>query len=166
MLDKFLVILAVAAFIQRADGRILIVKKSKEEKVDGGLWTVPGGKVDPDEHIIAALKRETKEECNLDIESYGWLNEDVFESGGKYFHGHHFICSVSNPEDVKLEKKLLEFQWVNGEELGAYEFHPNIRKELEYILSDDSCCGDEGECAHGEQECCGGVGGEGCHCGK
>lgn len=82
MLEKYNIVLAVAAFIKRDDGRILIVKKSPEEKVDGGLWTVPGGKVEPSEHIIDALKRETKEESNLEIESYGWLNEDVFESGG------------------------------------------------------------------------------------
>lgn len=44
MLESYLVILAVAAFIFDDKGRILLVKKSLREKVDPGLWVVPGGR--------------------------------------------------------------------------------------------------------------------------
>ena len=134
MLEKYLVILCVGAFIRDSEGKILIVKKSLEEKVDGGLWTVPGGKIEPEEHIIDGLKREVMEEVGLHISSYEWLNEDVFPSGGYYFHGHHYLCTAE-PGKIKLEQKLENYAWITKEDLDSYEFHPNIRKELDFVFS-------------------------------
>lgn len=134
MLEKYLLVLCVGAFIRNDEGKILIVKKSLEEKVDGGLWTVPGGKIEPEEYIIDGLKREVLEEVGLHITGYKWLNEDVFPSGGYQFHGHHFLCRAE-PGEVKLERKLEEYAWIGQDDLNKYEFHPNIRKELEFILS-------------------------------
>ena len=134
MLDHFSVILAVAAFIKNKDGHILIVKKSAAEKVDGGLWTVPGGKVDQTEPILDALKREVFEEAGVHIITHEWIGEDVFESGGFWYHGQHFLCSVENTS-VTLEKKLLEYAWITAEDLSQYEFHPNIRARLQKIFS-------------------------------
>ncbi len=134
MLEKYLLVLCVGAFIRNDEDKILIVKKSWEEKVDGGLWTVPGGKIEPEEYIIDGLKREVLEEAGLHITSYEWLNEDVFPSGGYQFHGHHFLCRAE-PGEVQLEKKLEAYAWIGLNELNNYEFHPNIRRELELILS-------------------------------
>lgn len=134
MLTNYLVILAVAAFIRDETGRILIVKKSPGEKVDGGLWTVPGGKVNPKENVIDALIREVTEEVGLKITYCKWIGEDVFESGGHWFHGEHFICSVHDTTTVTLEKKLLEYKWVTKEKMSTYEFHPNIKKRLLYLF--------------------------------
>ncbi len=133
-LDKYHVVLACAAFIVNRENKILIVKKSPDEKVDGGLWTVPGGKVEPTEHILDALKREAKEESNMDLVDYMWLNEDVFEGGGSYYHGQHFLCRTANEDDVQLESKLLAYEWIAESDLNSHEFHPNIRRELQFIF--------------------------------
>lgn len=130
MLDSFHIVLAVAAFIKNTDGKILIVKKAPSEKVDGGLWTVPGGKVDPQEPIIEALKRETFEEAGITIGTFNWIGENVFESNGFWFHGQHFVCTFTPPQEVVLEKNLTEHRWVGRDELDQYEFHPNIRSRL------------------------------------
>lgn len=135
MLDKFRVILAVGAFITDSKKRILIVKKSRYEKVDGGLWTVPGGKVGKEEQIFDALIRETKEEVGLDIIKYDWIGEDVFENNGYWFHGQHFLCKVRRNSPVVLEKNLLQYKWVSKKDLERFEFHPNIRKRLLEIIS-------------------------------
>jgi 8-oxo-dGTP diphosphatase len=129
MLKKFHVILAVGAFIINDKEEILIVKKSPAEHIDAGLWTIPGGKIDPDEAIIEGLKREVKEEVNLDIDFVRWIGEDVFESSGFYYHAQHFLCKPLN-FDVKLEHKLLEYRWIKKEEIGKYEFPDNIKKRI------------------------------------
>jgi 8-oxo-dGTP diphosphatase len=134
MLSQFHVVLAVAAFIFDSRNKLLIVKKSTTEKIDGGLWTVPGGKVKPNEHIIDALKREIKEEVNLEIASYYWIGEDVFYSGGKYFHGEHFLCKAKTINKLHLEKNLLQYRWITKQDIDNYEFHPNIKKEIKNIL--------------------------------
>ena len=134
MLEQYQIILAVAAFIRDEKGRTLIVKKSPEEKVDGGLWAVPGGKIHPKENIVDGLVREVAEEVGLNVTYCKWIGEDVFESGGHWFHGEHFICAVQDTTKVVLEKNLAEYHWITKEEIDAYEFHPNIKKRLQQIL--------------------------------
>lgn len=133
MLKKYHVVLAVGAFIVNDNNEILIVKKSEAEHIDAGLWTIPGGKIEPDEAILDGLKREVKEEVNLDIEIDRWIGEDVFESSGFYYHAQHFLCHPLN-FDVKLEKKLLESRWIKKEQINAYEFPVNIKKRINQIL--------------------------------
>ena len=135
MLEKFYVILAVAGFIKNSNNEILIVKKAEGEKVDGGLWTVPGGKIDPQERIIDGLKREIKEESGVDITDYQWIGEDVFESNGYWFHGQHFLCNVDNNPQVILEKNLTDYKWISKEEIESFQFHPNIKRRLLEIFS-------------------------------
>lgn len=133
MLDHFYIILAVGAFIADHNGKILVVKKSPLEKIDGGLWTIPGGKVDRNEPIIHALKREIKEEVGLTISDFTWIGEDVFESNGYTFHSQHFLCHVKK-SPVKLEKNLLEYQWVTKKNLSSLKFPVNIKKRLVTLL--------------------------------
>ncbi len=133
MLKKYHVVLAVGAFIINDNKEILIVKKSPVEHIDAGLWTIPGGKIEPNEAILDGLKREVREEVNLDIEVDRWIGEDVFESSGFYYHAQHFLCRAVN-FDVRLEKKLLEFRWMKKEELNAFEFPINIKKRISQIL--------------------------------
>ena len=59
---------AIAAIIKDEDNRILIQKHNKY-----GFWTVPVGKVEQGESIDFALKKEIKEECNVDILDYKLL---------------------------------------------------------------------------------------------
>jgi len=52
--------------IVNSDHHILVAKRP--DHVDhGGLWEFPGGKVESDEDVYAALCRELKEEVGLDV---------------------------------------------------------------------------------------------------
>ncbi len=134
MLQKFYVVLAVGAFIVK-DDKLLIVKKSLNEKVDPGLWVVPGGKIEVAEAIVDGLKREVREEVNLEIGSYQWIGEDVFESNGFYFHAQHFLCATSdNIKNIKLEKSLVDYHWLKKEEINNFQFPQNIKKRILQIL--------------------------------
>jgi 8-oxo-dGTP diphosphatase len=59
------VLVAAVALID-ADGRVLMAKRP-EGKSLAGLWEFPGGKVEPDENLEAALIRELKEELDIDV---------------------------------------------------------------------------------------------------
>lgn len=134
MYDKYPIVLAVAAFIKDKNDKILIVKKSLHEQIDPGLWTIPGGKVRPEEPIVSALKREVEEEVGLQIDSFQWIGEDVFTSNDKFFHAQHFLCENVKVKKIKLEKNLIEFKWISKKELASYEFPPNIKKRLLTLL--------------------------------
>ncbi len=133
MLKNYCVVLAVGAFIVNKK-KILIVKKSPNEFIDAGLWTVPGGKIYPEENIVNGLKREVKEEVNLEITDYQWIGEDVFENNSFIYHAQHFLCKTLN-KNVKLEKKLTEFHWLSKKELANFEFPINIKKRLKEIFT-------------------------------
>lgn len=134
MLRRFFIVLAVAAFIFDSKKGLLIVKKDEQEKIDGGLWTVPGGKVEPDEHIVDALKREVKEEVNLEIDEFKWIDEDVFVSNNKYFHGQHFLCSVKTIKPLRLDKKLVKHAWIKKYQIEKFYYHPNIKREIIHLF--------------------------------
>lgn len=60
-----LVIPCVGAVIVDPLGRLLLIKRGHEPGV--GLWSLPGGRVEPGETDAAALVREMREECGLDV---------------------------------------------------------------------------------------------------
>ena len=57
---------AVKAFIVK-DGKLLIVKRSANDEQSPGGWEFPGGRLKKDEDPYIGLKREVKEETDLDI---------------------------------------------------------------------------------------------------
>ncbi len=53
------------------DGRLLLLRRTIEPWL--GRWDIPGGFCDPEEHPIAAARREAWEETGLDVEITGYL---------------------------------------------------------------------------------------------
>lgn len=45
----------------------VLLGRRKDGKLRGGLWEMPGGKVDPDEDVREALSREWREELGVDV---------------------------------------------------------------------------------------------------
>jgi len=56
-------IVAVGAFVFDPEGRVLLVERGKPPGV--GLWTVPGGRLEPRETLAQAVAREVREETGL-----------------------------------------------------------------------------------------------------
>jgi ADP-ribose pyrophosphatase YjhB (NUDIX family) len=125
-----MVTLSVGAFIFNTKGELLIVKKSPHERIDADLWTVPGGKIYPTEHIVDGLRREILEEVGLEITSYEWIGEDVFENLNIQFHAEHFKC-ITKTTRITLEEKLTEYKWISGiEDITSLPFARNIKKRI------------------------------------
>ena len=63
------ILVAVGAVIEDDRGRILLVKHKKERGgYWQGKWICPGGELEFGEEIKEGIKREVKEETNLEIE--------------------------------------------------------------------------------------------------
>lgn len=62
-----------AAVITRSDGAFLLARRPKG-KPYSGYWEFPGGKVNPDEPLLHALRRELLEELGIYIKhAYPWI---------------------------------------------------------------------------------------------
>jgi 8-oxo-dGTP diphosphatase len=55
----------VGGLVYDGEGRLLLVQRRNEP--GRGLWSVPGGRVEPGEDDAAALVREMREETGLDV---------------------------------------------------------------------------------------------------
>jgi 8-oxo-dGTP diphosphatase len=63
----------VAAVIERPDGAFLLAQRPPG-KVYAGYWEFPGGKVEPDEPLAAALARELHEELGIVVDiAHPWI---------------------------------------------------------------------------------------------
>ncbi len=49
------------------NGKILMVKRANNARIDGGSWELVGGKLEFGEEIESALRREIKEEVGLAV---------------------------------------------------------------------------------------------------
>ena len=111
----------VTAAVIEKDGKILIAQRRKGSTL-GGKWEFPGGKVEPGETAEACLKRELKEEFDVESEV------------GKFIIASRFRYCLVPIELLAYRVKHLsgefkvneheEIRWVDPTELGSYDFMP------------------------------------------
>lgn len=111
--------IVVAAVIEK-DGKYLLIK----EKLSSGneKWIVPGGKVEFGEKLEDAVKREIKEETNLDIEILEFL--DFYEAVYPDYDYHtviFFFHAIPINHDMKLEDHILESKFFTKDEINNHE---------------------------------------------
>jgi phosphoglycolate phosphatase len=82
-----------------------------------GLWGIPGGKVRYNEPCLEALRRELKEETNLDVTDIRFvLAQDCIHSREFYREAHfvllNYACRAVEPFEVRLNEEAQEFRWL------------------------------------------------------
>jgi mutator protein MutT len=124
-----MMIIVVAAIIRR-DAKILITQRFANVHL-AGLWEFPGGKVEPNESLAAALKREILEELGITIQ----VNDEFFQVEHEYatksVRLHFFNCTISEGEPQSIQ--VADLRWVEASELTRFEF-PAADAELIALL--------------------------------
>jgi len=121
----------VATAVLVKDNKFLILKRKKG--IHANKWSFPGGKVKKGEDLIKALKREVKEETNLDIENIKKISEYEYKRpNGDITLGYCFSAVPKNTEvtEVILDKESLEFKWISKDELKNYDYIKEIEKDI------------------------------------
>ena len=106
-------VVTVGGLIFNDAGEVLMVRTHKWSN----LWGIPGGKTKWGETSEDALRRELKEETNLDITDITFvLVQDCIHSKEFYRDAHfvllNYTCRVRGATDVKLNHEAQEFRWV------------------------------------------------------
>ena len=121
-----------SAFIVR-EGRILLVR---QQNAVHSYWLLPGGGVERGESLTAAVARETREECGLDVEVMDTplaLVESISPDAGKSRHLVQLVFAARLPADgqaVPGDPAVREVGWFTVEELGSLVIHPPIHDLL------------------------------------
>lgn len=123
----------VVVAIFRKDNSIFATEKGYGEFK--GYWEFPGGKVEPGESLEEALRREIREELQVEIN----IEEKctVLDYDYPHFHltMHCYFCSVVSGE-IKLVEAT-EGKWLRKEELDSVRWLPadiSLIKELKKCL--------------------------------
>lgn len=121
----------VVGICRREDGKLLIALRP-DDKMLGGLWEFPGGKVEEGEGRKQALSRELREELGVEVE----VNSRLTELKHAYSHFkitmNAYLCRIT--KGLPQPKESVELRWIGPEELHDYPFPKANRKLTEALL--------------------------------
>jgi A/G-specific adenine glycosylase len=120
----------VTAAVINHNGQVLIAQRPPEGLL-GGLWEFPGGKQEAGETLADCLRREIKEELDLEIE-VGQLISTVKHA---YTHFkitlHAFCCRLLKGQPRALG--VADWRWATLAELDAFPFPRTDLKIIETL---------------------------------
>ena len=125
-------IVNVAVGVIKKNNAIFICKRADEQH-QGGLWEFPGGKVEANESVFAALKRELTEEVGITIHSSSQLMVIEHDYGDKCVKLDIHVVSNFSGEAHGAEGQPSE--WVNISELAHYDFPAANAEIIEKLQS-------------------------------
>lgn len=101
----------VGIILVSSGGNVLLQLRRDDESYYPGYWTLPGGKVGKDESIEDALKREVKEELDLNLHDYTLFKKIVEKRENDIIKRYIYWSNINKKiEDLKLgEGSALRF---------------------------------------------------------
>jgi phosphoglycolate phosphatase len=124
-------VVTVGAVIFNEAGQVLLVRTDKWS----GLWGIPGGKIKFGEPAVTALRREIKEETNLDITDIEFVLVQESIHSREFYRDAHFIllnytCRCAGLPQVTLNSESCEHRWVQPEEA----LHLSLNQPTEFLV--------------------------------
>jgi 8-oxo-dGTP diphosphatase len=113
------------------EGKIMLEKRGNEPA--RGQWTIPGGVVEVGENLADAVRRETKEETGLEVESSSLIDvvdQVHLDRKGKIEYHYVIIDYVVKvkPGEPKAGSDASDLKWVPLGEVKAFELTPSFRR--------------------------------------
>lgn len=121
------------AIIRNQHGQILITQRALNVP-HGGLWEVPGGKLEPGEAAYDAIVREVAEEVGLNIQHAEFLGVIPHTYPNQQVHLHVFEVTAYNGEP-NIHDGQLAMHWIEPNEYLQYEFPEANHKIMQLLLA-------------------------------
>lgn len=113
--------IGVGGVLLNSRQEVLLIKRNQAPAQ--GLWSIPGGRLEPGESLVDACHREFKEETNLGIE----VNHIVAVVERK-LEGFHYVIidfSVQLTDEADFipiaNSDVAEAKWISLDDLGQYD---------------------------------------------
>jgi 8-oxo-dGTP pyrophosphatase MutT (NUDIX family) len=142
-MDSKLHIVVVTALVIK-DKKVLILRRSPDERMFPGLWTVPGGKLSTDDYVHRS--KDTDEYWYNVIEDC--VCREVMEEAGVRIKNIRYLTSLSciRPDglpcivlsmyadyadgEVRISRDFTDFAWTDVEDARKYQLIDGIYEEL------------------------------------
>lgn len=117
----------------RKDNKFLLGKRNIEP--NKGFWDFPGGFCEKREHPLKTLRREIKEELNLEIkniELFG-IYMDFYETTGDHTLNLYYLAKIKSGR-IRAGSDISEFKWFDIKKLPkkiAFKSQRKVIKDLQ-----------------------------------
>lgn len=131
------VVPAASAVVVNTVGQVLLHRRT-----DNGLWSIPGGAMEPGESIAETVVREVLEETGVDVEPQAIVGiysdpRHVVEYSDGEVRQQFSVCIACIPigGELRPNAESLDVRYFAPDALSAVEMHPSIRRRLDDFLS-------------------------------
>ena len=115
---------AVACFIENEKGELLVVRRRRDPA--RGTLDLPGGFCDPDETLEESVRREVREETNLEVDTMEFL----FSLPNRYHYSGldiptmdcFFRCRVKNIDQLRAADDAADGCWIPIDQVNPADF--------------------------------------------
>ena len=127
----------VVAAVIVDESRVLLLQRPEDDFM-GGIYEIPGGKVEAGETLDTALLREVEEETGLEVSRIvRYVGHFDYESkSGKKTRQFNFAVSVNSPLEIKLAEHD-NYAWSRMEELDKYQVTDSVKEVLNNYWNKD-----------------------------
>jgi 8-oxo-dGTP diphosphatase len=130
-------VLAVGAVVVK-DGKVLLAKRGAEP--GRGLWSLPGGAVHPGEEMKAAIARELREECGIEVavEEAAEVVERMIPDAEGRLRYHYVILDYRArwlQGDLSPSEEVEEARWVDPGDLHQYRMTRGTADVIRRLLA-------------------------------
>ena len=125
---------SASGLIINNNGQFLVLKRAENDDFLPGVFGLPGGGTEYNEHPAEGLKREIFEECGLSVNVHHPLTAFSFEMPHEGVKKHTveivYLCTLDdNSGSIQLSFEHCDYKWVRFHELDNLTITP-IMKEL------------------------------------
>ena len=109
----------VKALLKNSEGKYLLIRRSSEKYPEvGAKWDIIGGRIDPGTTLLENLKREIKEEVNLDLKALPWLvaAQDILKVAGRHVVRLTYMGSIEGEPKI-TDTDHSEWKWFTLKEI-------------------------------------------------
>jgi 8-oxo-dGTP diphosphatase len=127
---------AVGVAVFNDEGKIFITKRGQGASNDRGKWEIPGGGVEFGETREEAVRREIKEENDIDVEVVDILHssDHILPEEGQHWVTTTYICKHVGGEPKTMEPEKCEaVGWFTIDEAEQLDLSGITKHDLEAI---------------------------------
>lgn len=128
---EYRMIRCVGGVVRDGSGRLLLIRRARPP--GAGLWSLPGGKVEPGESDAQALARELLEETGLAVIVGGFVGRVERPAPSGVFDIHDYACSVTAGE-LRPGDDATDARWVDLATFTTMETSGELVDELATTL--------------------------------
>ena len=102
----------VKALLKNNEGKYLLVRRNPKKYPEvGAKWDIVGGRIDPGAPLLDNLKREIKEETNLDLVAAPRLvgAQDILRIEGRHVVRLSYAADIEGKPEIGEESE--EYKW-------------------------------------------------------